>query len=74
MHRAGFILLSEMTASSGPVKDFDAKSQGQWRVWLDCAHMSEAMPDIDMVVYGTNGKSLPQRVQYFKNEQFLVSF
>ncbi|KAJ7338826.1 hypothetical protein JRQ81_012728, partial [Phrynocephalus forsythii] len=67
------ISLQEMTTSSGPVKGFNAKSQGQWRVWLDCAHIPEKMPEVNMVVYGTNGKSLPQRVQDFKNEPFLLN-
>nr|XP_020651634.1 lipoxygenase homology domain-containing protein 1-like isoform X1 [Pogona vitticeps]XP_020651635.1 lipoxygenase homology domain-containing protein 1-like isoform X1 [Pogona vitticeps]XP_020651636.1 lipoxygenase homology domain-containing protein 1-like isoform X1 [Pogona vitticeps] len=67
------VSLQEMTASSGPVKDFDAKSQGQWRVWLDCAHIPEKMPYVNAVIYGTNGKSLPQRVQNFKDEPFLLN-
>ncbi|XP_063155355.1 oxygen-regulated protein 1 [Candoia aspera] len=67
------IPLQEMTAKSGPVKDFDAKSQGQWRIWMDCVHVPEKMPEINIFAYGTSGVSLAQRVQNFKNEPFLLS-
>ncbi|XP_062987373.1 oxygen-regulated protein 1 [Elgaria multicarinata webbii] len=65
--------LQEMTATFGPVKVFDSRSQGQWKMWLACTHVPEEMPDIKVLVYGTNGTSLAQRVQDFKNEPFLLS-
>ncbi|XP_077208521.1 oxygen-regulated protein 1 [Paroedura picta] len=67
------IPLQEVTAPSGLVKDFDARSQGQWRMWMDCTHMPQKMPDIKVLVYGRNGISLAQRVQNFKNEPFLLN-
>lgn len=59
--------------TSGLVKEFDVKSQGQWRMWVDCAHIPEKMPDIEVLVHGNNGTSIAQRVQNLKNEPFLVS-
>ncbi|XP_026526062.1 lipoxygenase homology domain-containing protein 1 [Notechis scutatus] len=67
------IPLQEMTEKSGPMKGFEAKSQGQWRLWLDYVHVSEKIPEIKILAYGTNGVSLAQRVQHFKNEPFLLN-
>lgn len=67
-----FIFNAEVTASSGLVKDFDARSQGQWKMWMDCTHIPQKIPDIKVLVYGTNGISLAQRVHNLKNEPFLV--
>nr|XP_056710895.1 oxygen-regulated protein 1 [Euleptes europaea] len=67
------IPLQEVTAPSGLVKDFDARSQGQWRMWMDCTQIPQKMPDIKVLVYGTNGISLAQRVHNLKNEPFLLS-
>ncbi|KAG8133601.1 hypothetical protein E2320_011394, partial [Naja naja] len=67
------IPLQEMTEKSGPMKGFEAKSQGQWRLWLDYVHVPEKIPEIKILAYGTNGVSLAQRVQHFKNEPFLLN-
>ncbi|KAM3841839.1 oxygen-regulated protein 1 [Vipera latastei] len=67
------IPLQETIEKSGPMKGFEAKSQGQWRLWIDCVHVPEKMPEIKILAYGTNGVSLAQRVQNFKNEPFLLS-
>lgn len=56
------------------MKGFEAKSQGQWRLWIDCVHVPEKMPEIKILAYGTSGVSLAHRVQNFKNEPFLVGF
>lgn len=63
-----------MTEKSGPMKGFETKSQGQWRLWIDFVHVPEKMSEIKILVYGTNGVSFAQRVQHFKNEPFLVGF
>ncbi|XP_028592785.2 oxygen-regulated protein 1 [Podarcis muralis] len=67
------IPLQEMTVTSGPVKMFDVRSQGQWKMWMDCAHVPEKIPVVKVLVYGTNGVSLPQNVQSMKNDPFLLS-
>uniref|UniRef100_A0ACB8FDY3 Uncharacterized protein n=1 Tax=Sphaerodactylus townsendi TaxID=933632 RepID=A0ACB8FDY3_9SAUR len=67
------IPLQEVTAASGLVKDFDVRSRGQWRMWMDCTNIPQKMPDIKVLIYGTNGISLPQRVHNFKNEPFLLN-
>ncbi|KAJ6662119.1 hypothetical protein lerEdw1_012584 [Lerista edwardsae] len=67
------IPLQETNVTSGLVKEFDVKSQGQWRMWVDCAHIPEKMPDIEVLVHGNNGTSIAQRVQNLKNEPFLSS-
>ncbi|KAH0617711.1 hypothetical protein JD844_016210 [Phrynosoma platyrhinos] len=42
-------------------------------MWVDCAHVPEKMPDVEVIVFGTRGKTLPKRVHSFKNESFLLS-
>ncbi|XP_062836432.1 oxygen-regulated protein 1 isoform X2 [Anolis carolinensis] len=67
------IPLQETIAISGSVKDFAARSQGRWRMWMNCANVPEKMPDVEVLVFGTRGKSLPKRVNSFKNESFLLN-
>ncbi|XP_066480514.1 oxygen-regulated protein 1 [Tiliqua scincoides] len=67
------IPLQETNVTSGLVKDFDVRSQGQWIMWVDCAHIPEIMPDIEVLVHGTSGKSIAQRVQNLKNDPFLLT-
>ncbi|KAF7246133.1 Lipoxygenase-likey domain-containing protein 1, partial [Varanus komodoensis] len=65
--------LKEMTATFGPIKDFDARSQGRWKMWVACTHVPEKMSDIKVVLYGTSGISVAQTVQNLKNEPFLLT-
>ncbi|XP_044862525.1 lipoxygenase homology domain-containing protein 1-like isoform X2 [Mauremys mutica] len=67
------IPLKEMTETSDPVKYFDTKSRGRWQMWVYCTHIPEKVPDIQVVVFGTKGKSAAQKVQNLKNDSFLLT-
>lgn len=61
-----------MTEKSGLVKGFDVRRQRQWTMRVDCAHVPAKMPDIKVLVYGTNRRALAQNVQNLKNEPVWV--
>ncbi|XP_043395558.1 oxygen-regulated protein 1 [Chelonia mydas] len=67
------IPLKEMTMTSDPVKYFDTKSRGRWQMWVYCTHIPEKVPDIQVVAFGTKGKSAAQKVQNLKNDPFLLT-
>ncbi|KAG6940540.1 hypothetical protein G0U57_015943, partial [Chelydra serpentina] len=42
-------------------------------MWVYCTHIPEKVPDIQVVVFGTKGKSAAQKVQNLKNNPFLLT-
>ncbi|XP_075776815.1 oxygen-regulated protein 1 isoform X2 [Pelodiscus sinensis] len=67
------IPLKEITMTSDPVKYFDTKSRGRWQMWVYCTHVPEKVLNIQVVVFGTKGKSASQKVQNLKNNPFLLT-
>ncbi|XP_074841891.1 oxygen-regulated protein 1 [Carettochelys insculpta] len=67
------IPLKEMTMTSDPVKYFSTKSKGQWQMWMYCTHVPEEVPDIQVILFGTKGKSASQKVQNLNNNPFLLT-
>lgn len=69
-----FVSNTEMSVTSLLTKQIGTKSRGQWQMWVHCVQVPEDMPDIQVVVFGTEGKSPAQKVQNLNDNPFLVGF
>ncbi|XP_040541347.1 lipoxygenase homology domain-containing protein 1 [Gallus gallus] len=67
------IPLKEMSVTSLLTKQIGTKSRGQWQMWVHCVQVPEDMPDIQVVVFGTEGKSPAQKVQNLNDNPFLLT-
>ncbi|XP_062424526.1 lipoxygenase homology domain-containing protein 1-like [Rhea pennata] len=67
------IPLKETSVTSLLTKKFDADSRGRWQMWVDCIHVPEDVPDIQVVIFGKKGKSSAQKVQNLNNNPFLLT-
>ncbi|NWX89664.1 LOXH1 protein, partial [Nothoprocta pentlandii] len=67
------IPLKETSEISPLTKEFDMNSQGRWQMWVDCVHVPEDVPDIQVIIFGEKGKSSAQKVQNLNNNPFLLS-
>lgn len=43
-------------------------------MWVHCVEVPEDTPDVQVVVFGTEGKSSSQKVQNLNDNPFLVGF
>ena len=69
-----FVCIAETSVTSLLTKNFDTKSRGRWQTWVHCTQVPEGVPDIQVVVFGSKGKSPAQKVQNLYDNPFLVSF
>ncbi|XP_025953665.2 oxygen-regulated protein 1 [Dromaius novaehollandiae] len=67
------IPLKETSVTSLLTKKFDTNSRGRWQTWVDCMHVPEDIPDIQVVIFGKKGKSSAQKVQNLNNKPFLLT-
>ncbi|KAM6410328.1 oxygen-regulated protein 1 [Pluvialis apricaria] len=67
------IPLKETSVTSLLTKNFDTKSRGRWQMWVHCMQVPEDVPDIQVVVFGSKGKSPAQKVQNLNDNPFLLT-
>ncbi|XP_048796074.1 lipoxygenase homology domain-containing protein 1-like isoform X1 [Lagopus muta] len=67
------IPLKEMSVTSLLTKQINTKSRGRWQMWVHCVEVPEDAPDVQVVVFGTEGKSSSQKVQNLNDNPFLLT-
>uniref|UniRef100_A0A803XVX6 PLAT domain-containing protein n=2 Tax=Meleagris gallopavo TaxID=9103 RepID=A0A803XVX6_MELGA len=67
------IPLKEMSVTSPLTKHVNTKSRGRWQMWVHCMQVPEDTPDVQVVVFGTEGKSSSQKVQNLNDNPFLLT-
>ncbi|XP_028941560.1 lipoxygenase homology domain-containing protein 1, partial [Antrostomus carolinensis] len=67
------IPLKETSVTSFLTKNVDIKSRGLWQMWVHCMQVPEDVPDIQVVVFGSKGKSPAQKVQNLNDNPFLLT-
>lgn len=69
-----FVSNTEMSVTSPLTKQINTKSRGRWQMWVHGVQVPEDTPDVQVVVFGTEGKSSSQKVQNLNDNPFLVGF
>ncbi|NXX88039.1 LOXH1 protein, partial [Centropus bengalensis] len=67
------IPLKETSVTSLLEKKFDTKCRGCWHAWVHCTQVPEDVPDIEVVVFGSKGKSPAQKVVNMNDNPFLLT-
>ncbi|XP_054250623.1 oxygen-regulated protein 1 [Indicator indicator] len=67
------IPLKETSVTPLLTKTTDARSRGRWQTWIHCTQVPDDVPDIEVVVFGSKGKSPAQKVQNLNDYPFLLT-